>query len=167
MAGFSRAERQSIVDDYLAATGRNSFHPAEFIDWLEGQPDHVAHPWFFGKDDAEAAREYRIGLARQMASGLRIVAQVEETDARPVSVSVAVREFPAMISPVAHRKDGGGYQRFDPQDSSAMAELQRQGATALRSWIARYRGAAEAAGADLTPIEEIATLLEGRVAGAA
>ena len=47
MAKFTSADRQRIIDGYLSATGRNMFHPAEFIDWLEGQPDHEAHPWFF------------------------------------------------------------------------------------------------------------------------
>ena len=44
------------------------FVPHEFVDWLGGQPDHEAYEWFYGMDDVEAARQYRIGLARQMAS---------------------------------------------------------------------------------------------------
>lgn len=149
---FTKADRQRIIDGYLHETGENMFVPAAFIDWLADQPEHEAFGWFFGKDDATAAREYRIGLARQMASGLRIVAEVSTTQASVVQISV--REFPAYVSPVASRKSGGGYEPFDPKDDAAMAELRRQGAVALRSWLARYRGAFE--DVDLTTIEEIA-----------
>lgn len=149
---FTRQDRQRIIDGYLQETGENMFVASDFIDWLADQPEHEAYPWFFGKDDATAAREYRIGLARQMASGLRIVAEVSTTKAQVVQI--AVREFPAFVSPVASRKAGGGYEPFDPKDAAAMAELRRQGAVALRSWLARYRGAFE--GVNLTTIEEIA-----------
>jgi len=152
MMAFTRQDRQRIIDGYLQETGENMFVASDFIDWLADQPEHEAYPWFFGKDDATAAREYRIGLARQMASGLRIVAEVSTTKAQVVQI--AVREFPAFVSPVASRKAGGGYEPFDSKDAAAMAELRRQGAVALRSWLARYRGAFE--GVNLTTIEEIA-----------
>lgn len=152
MPSFTKATKQEIIDGYLNETGRNIFSASDFVDWLEGQPDHKAYPWFFGKDDAEAAREYRIGLARQMASGLRIVARIETTEQNVVQIRV--REYPAYVSPMAGRKGGGGYQPFDPQDAEAMAELQRQGRAALRGWLARYSGAF--AGYDLTGIEAFA-----------
>lgn len=167
MAGFPKKTRQAIIDGYLNATGRNQFLAGEFIDWLETQPDHEAYPWFFAKDDATAAREYRIQLARQMASGLRIIARTSEEPSEGRTVSVVTREFPAYISPVASRRGGGGYQEFDPSNPEAVAELQRQGASSLRGWLNRYRGAVEMAGVDLAPIEEIVTLLEGRVVDAA
>lgn len=149
---FTKADRQRIIDGYFHETGENMFVPSAFIDWLADQPEHEAYGWFYGKDDATAAREYRIGMARQMASGLRIVAEVSTTKAQVVQI--AVREFPAYVSPVASRKSGGGYEPFDPKDSAAMDELRRQGVVALRSWLDRYRGAF--AGVDLTTIEEIA-----------
>lgn len=65
--------RNRIRADYLAQSGREAFVKAEFLEWLELHPEHEAYEWFFAKDDRIAAREYRIGLARQMASGLRIV----------------------------------------------------------------------------------------------
>lgn len=167
MAGFPMKERQAIIDNYLAATGRNLFNPAEFIDWLGGQPDHEAYPWFFGMDDAAAAREHRIQMARQMANGLRITAQVSQAPAKASTVSVAVREFPAMISPVASRREGGGYVPFDPGDVQQGDELRRQGAQALRAWLARYRGIAEQAGVEVGAIEEIAAAMSGGVADAA
>lgn len=158
---FTRKDRQALIDDYLNRTGRNVFQPAEFIDWLADQPEHQAYPWFYGMDDAAAAREHRIQMARQMANGLRITARVQEAPTASAPMSVRVREFPAMISPMAGRKSGGGYEPFDPQDPVMRAELQRQGAQALRAWLARYRGVAEAGGLDVSPIEEIAGALDG------
>lgn len=166
MAGFPMKERQAIIDGYLAATGRNMFVPAEFIDWLSDQPDNPAYELFYGMDDAAAAREHRIQMARNMANGLRITAQVSQVPARASQVNVSVREYPALISPVAGRKSGGGYEPFDPGDGQQAAELRRQGAQALRSWLARYRGIAEQTGVEVEPIEEIAAALSRCVVGA-
>ena len=162
MAQFTKKDRQRIIDEYLSGTGINMFVPGEFIDWLSGQPDHEAYPWFFTKSDTEAAREYRIGLARQMASGLRITMQA--SDAKGSVVNLIVREYPAYVSPMAGRKGGGGYERFDPQDDAALAELKRQAATSLNSWLRRYAGAMEESGVDVTPIKEIVSQIEGHVA---
>ncbi|MEP2955519.1 MAG: hypothetical protein ABJN39_09275 [Sulfitobacter sp.] len=158
MAQFTSKDRQRIIDEYLAATGKNMFVASEFIDWLSTQEDHEAYPWFFAKDDAEAAREYRIGLARQMASGLRISAKVSET--KTAAVSVSVREFPAMVSPMAGRKSGGGYQSFSTDDPAMVAELRGQGAQALRAWLARYRGVAEFCDIDLSSLDDVLSQLE-------
>lgn len=149
---FTRKDRQRIIDDYLAQTGRNLFVASEFVDWLETQPDHEAHPWFFGEDDAVMARRARIDMARRMASGLRISATVEVTKGRVVSVTE--REFPAYLSPIKGRSDGGGYERFDPHSPESMAELRRQGAAAMSQWLRRYRGAFE--DMDLSTLEKIA-----------
>ena len=161
---FTKKDRQQIIDGYLVDSGANMFNAAEFIDWLADRPDHRAYSWFFAKDDETAAREYRIGLARQMASGLRIVMNVRTTDAQNV-VQITVQEYPAYVSPMDARRGGGGYHRFDPQDADMMAELQRQGARALRGWLDRYGSAF--AGVDLSAIEEIAASVEGRVAQSA
>ena len=164
---FTSKDRQRIIDEYLSATGRNMFVPGEFVDWLSGQPDHEAYDWFFGQGDEEAARNYRITMARKMASGLRITAKVTATPDKGNPVSVKVREFPAMISPIHGRKHGGGYELFDPKDDKSQEELRQQAAASLRSWLSRYRGVAEHAGVNVGPIEEIATALSGRVVGAA
>lgn len=166
MSGFPKRDRQRIIDDYLNVTGRNLFVAAEFIDWLADKPEHEAYDLFYSIDDTQAARQYRIGLARQMASGLRITVTHQEPTKSQV-VQITTREYPAYVSPVAGRKSGGGYVPFSADDAEVMAELQSQGAQALRSWLARYRGAAEAAGVDVTPIEEIVSQLSRDVAKSA
>lgn len=155
---FTSKDRQKIIDNYLAQSGRNMFVPGEFIDWLAGEPEHEAYEWFFGMDDATAAREHRIAMARRMASGLRITAEIKQ--AKTSVVQIAVLEYPAFVSPVASRKSGGGYEPFDPKDKAAMAELRRQGQVALQSWLNRFAGVF--ADVDLTVIEQIAA--DGRVA---
>src|SRR6056297_1230637 len=167
MSGFPKKERQRIIDDYLSVTGRNMFVAGEFIDWLGDQPEHEAYPWFYGIDDADAAREYRIALARRMASGLRIVAPVSTAPDEAQVVQFSTREYPAYVSPVAGRKSGGGYTRFDPDDPEAVAELMRQGATSLKSWLERYRGVAGASGLDVSAVEEIAVAMGDGVAQSA
>ena len=160
MAGFPKKERQRIIDEYLAASGRNMFHPAEFVDWLGEQPDHEAYDWFYGTGDADAARQHRIQLARQMASGLRIV--FKHNDVESKTVSLIAREYPAFVSPVANRKSGGGYEAFDPDNEQAQEELRRQAAVGLASWLNRYRGCVEHVGIDVSSIENIAEELRGK-----
>jgi hypothetical protein len=159
---FTTKTRQAIIDGYLAQTGRNMFVPGEFVDWLADNPDHEAYEWFYGKDDTEAAREYRIGLARRMASGLRIVVHQEVSVGSVVHITT--KEYPAFVSPIAGRRIGGGYVPFDPTDEGAAADLRKQAAVSLRAWLSRYRGAAD--DIDLRPIEEIVMLLSGSVAEA-
>jgi hypothetical protein len=165
MAGFPKKERQRIIDEYLAATGRNMFHPAEFIDWLKDQPEHEAYEWFYGMEDEHAARQWRIQLARQMASGLRIV--VKHTEPTQQKVNLVVREYPAFVSPASNRKNGGGYEAFDPDNEQAQQELRRQAAVGLASWLNRYRGCAENIGVDVSSIEDIAEILRGKKENAA
>jgi hypothetical protein len=159
MAGFPKKERQKLIDEYLIESGHNLFVPHEFVDWLGGQPDHRAYDWFYGMGDAETARQHRIQLARQLASGLRIVVQDSVTTDQVVSMNV--KEYPTFISPVALRKNGGGYQRFDPYNVESQEELRRQAATALASWLSRYRGCAENFGLDLSSLESITEELRG------
>lgn len=157
MANFSKKTKQRIIDDYLQNTGANMFVPSEFVDWLAGQPEHEAYEAFYGMDDYEAARQYRIEMARRLASGLRIVARTETVESDVVSIKVT--EYPAYISPVARRKDGGGYEPFDPDNEAAQAELRRQAGVALAAWLQRFRGCAENVGLDMTPLEEMAVIL--------
>ena len=157
MSSFNKKTKQRIIDDYLQNTGANMFVPADFVDWLATQPEHEAYPAFYGMDDAEAARQHRIQMARQMASGLRIVAKTENVDGSVVAIKVT--EYPAYISPVSKRREGGGYEPFDPTDANSQAELRRQAGTSLAAWLERFRGCAEHIGLDMNPLESIAHTL--------
>ena len=154
---FSKKTKQRIIDDYLQKTGLNLFKATEFVDWLAGQPEHEAYDAFYGVSDAEAARQWRIDLARRMASGLRIVAKVEVIESEVRAIKVV--EYPAYISPVSKRRDGGGYEPFAPSDEVAQAELRRQAGVALAAWLERFRGAAENIGLDMTPVEQMVHIL--------
>ncbi len=101
MSNFARKTKQRIIDEYLQVTGLNMFKADEFVDWLANQPEHEMYDAFYGIDDATAARQWRIDMARRMASGLRIV--VEQTDIKQ-SDKVLTIEYPAYISPVAIAK---------------------------------------------------------------
>ena len=166
MAGFPKKERQAIINDYLHASGRNQFVPAEFLDWLRDKPDHKAHSIFYGMSDEEAADAHRLNLVRQWVSGLRITVQTKTS--KPVAVGrvkVNEVELPAMISPVAKRKSGGGYVAVDPSDDDTMTELAAQAAADLERWVERYGGAASLLKVNTAPIKQIARSL--RTAGVA
>lgn len=163
---LTKDQRQSVIDEYMADTRVNMVVPRDFIEWLRPKEDHPAHSHFFAKSDEEAAQEYRLALFRQFASGLRISVRVEYSQPETREVSVNVREFPAYVSPASTRKSGGGYIPVVPEEAAAMQEVRRQGAVALRSWLARYRGAYEMTGVDLSPIEEIAAQILGGVEAA-
>lgn len=158
---MTRAERTRIITDYLNTTGANAFDPAAFLAWLQPQPQHRAWPIFFGKDDAAAAHEYRLGLVRSFVSGLRIrVALSDVTPEQREHIKVAIDApiavaLPAFISPRDGRRDGGGYIRLEPSDDVAMREFYEQAAGDLRRWLDRYGGAAQLAGCDITPITTI------------
>ena len=91
MSNFARKTKQRIIDEYLQATGLNIFKADEFVDWLANQPEHEMYSAFYGTDDATAARQWRIDMARRMASGLRIVVKQEEVQQSEV-VSIKVAE---------------------------------------------------------------------------
>lgn len=157
--GFPKSKRQKIIDGYLAESGRNMFVPSEFIDWLADKPDHECYDLFYGLDDEEAARRHRIDLARRFASGLRVVVKSSSAPSKAKKVQVTTREYPAMISPMSQRRNGGGYQTFDPEDPESRRELLRQAGGSLRSWLARYRGVLEDEGIALGGIESLVQAL--------
>ena len=123
---------------------------------------------FFGMEDAEAAQAYRVEMVRTWVSGLRITVQTLPTAPTRIG-SIVVREsrFPAMISPVAGRRAGGGYIAMDPADPEHMRELAAQGAADLARWVERYEGVASHFGVSVECIKEIAASLTGGVADAA
>jgi hypothetical protein len=146
--------KQKVIDGYLQDSGRNQFVPAEFLGWLKNKPDHECYEVFFGMTDEAAAQAYREELVRKWVSGLRIVVRAEADQTRTIG-TVEVREYsvPLYHSPVAGRREGGGYIPTDPSDPSHLAELARQGAVALAAWIERYEGTAIALGADLSGVK--------------
>lgn len=159
MASFDRRYRQKIVDEFLAATGANSFAPVAFLEWLEPQTDHRAWKIFFGKDDVEAARQFRLGMVRQFVSGLRITVEMRDSDQSVTSVVV-----PAFISPVASRSssEGGGYVSVSINEDATQREMARQAAAALESWLRRYDGFLKVVQVDAAAIRNIANELAAR-----
>lgn len=164
---LSKEQRQAVLDDYLARTRVNIVNPRDFLEWLRPQEDNPAHSYFFAKSDDEAAREYRVWQFRQFANGLRVSVKVEYTAPKESKVRVAVREYPAFVSPTGTRHDGGGYVPVSVKDEALMADLRRQGATALTAWLRRYRGAFEMADIDVSAVEEIVAKVNGGVVVAA
>lgn len=160
MARFTKDERQKIIDDYLKATGQNMFIASKFVDWLSDKTYHVAYSWFYGMSDEVAAREHRINLARSMASGLRITASFSTAPSQAKSVSVRSSDYPAMISPMSMRTNGGGYIQFDPKDPKSMVEFRNEAAMMLRSWVKRYRVALDDAGIDAETLKNMAASLD-------
>lgn len=152
---LDKGQRQAVMDEYMAATGANMVKPRDFLAWLSPQTDHVAWPWFFAVTDEDAALAWRVAKFRQFAAGLRIHAEVHYSNPVTQEVSVKVTRLPAYVSPLAGRAHGGGYVRNDASPE-ALEELRSQGGVALRAWLKRYRGAFEAAGVDLSPVDEIA-----------
>ena len=157
MSSFARKTKQRIIDEYLQATGLNMFVPEEFVTWLLDHPEHEVYQAFHGRDE-QLLWQAKLDLARRLASGLRIVVKQEEVQQSSV-VSIKVAEYPAYISPVSNRKEGGGYEPFDPDDEASQEELRRQAGVALAAWLNRYRGAAEHIGLDMTPIEDLVRTL--------
>lgn len=159
MPAFNRTYRQQVIDEYLNATRRNSFVPHEFLEWLEPQEDHRVWGVFFGKDDADAAHQYRLMLTRQFVAGLRIVVQaVAATETEP-AVMVKV---PAFISPVASRREGGGYVSVDVRETDTRREMCRQAAEALEAWVRRWAGVARLESVEIDAINQIAGALAAR-----
>jgi hypothetical protein len=139
MSGFTKQRRQRIIDEYLAQTGNNTFKPGEFIDWLADKPDHEAYGAFYALDDAEAARAYRIELARRFVNGLRIVVVTETVETTTNTIITHAEDAPKYFSPPENRHtDGGGYVAYDPTDAASVASFRREAATALGSWKRRY-----------------------------
>lgn len=164
---WNKRDRQRIIDEYLNASGRNAFVPREFLEWLRDQPDNPAYGLFYGIDDERAAQAYREQMVRHWVSGLRITVRTESRSVDVGEVTISEYSLPAMISSVAGRRSGGGYQPTDPSDSQTLAELRRQAGAALDSWLERHGGTARMSGADVEPIKEIAAFLSGGVAQSA
>lgn len=132
---YTKALRQQIIKDFAASHGGH-YDPIAFVEEVKAAGStHPAYQWFEWNQEA-AAREHNIWQARMFAQGLKIVFTIEEIR-HDAPVTITYRP-PQLISPMDTRHDNGGYVVLDLTDQAGMAELSRQAATALRSWLARY-----------------------------
>ena len=161
---FTENDRQAVIDDYLNQTGRNSYVPSEFIDWLRDKPDHKVYDLFFSMSDEEMADKHRENIARRFASGLRITIKISEMP-MPTNIenlTVEAVDVPSMVSPINNRANGGGYIPVDVQDTSTMAELCRQAYRDLNGWKKRYTGVSSLSGIDVSAIDTILDELKAK-----
>jgi hypothetical protein len=141
---FTEELRQQIIQEF-AIRHNGHFNPRLFFEEVkETGEDHAAHGWFQW-DVEKGWLEHNLGLARAFAQGLKVTFSVEEVGSSG-AVNVLSIEAPALLSPVDYRRYGGGYYLVDPSNSDHMAELCRQAATALASWLRRYEAALVHAG---------------------
>ncbi len=156
--GFSRALREKIVAEF-AGRHRGRYNPATFVEEVRAKgQSHPAYDWFEW-DTAKASHEYLLWQARTFVSDLRIVVMTE-TVGRSGIVKIKETSMPMLISPVDGRQGGGGYFYMAPDDPDKMAEFCAQAATALSSWLNRYRAALDHAGGSAAGIEKQITALE-------
>ncbi len=155
---FSKELRQEIVEEF-AVRHNGQFDSALFLKEIEETgKSHRAYGWFQW-DDSKAAREYRLWQARAFANDLRVTFSVEEVGQQG-AVTVKTAVMPAVISPVAERKNGGGYVLTDFNNPEHMAEHCRQAAIALKSWLNRYQAAVVHVYKSDLAITQIAAVLE-------
>lgn len=152
---LTREARQRIVDEYLDATGAESVRPRDFLAWLEPLVDHAAWRLFFGRDEADLARERREQLVRAFISDLRIRVRYAAPRASGVT-TVRVAEVPMLVSPLSMRSTGGGYMRVE--GAAGLEAVRAEAVQALRAWLKRYRGAFEAAGGSVSAVEQFLDL---------
>jgi len=161
---FTKKDRQDIIDNYLNQTGRNSYVPSEFIDWLRDNPGHKIYNNFFGASDEEMADKHRENMARQFASGLRITIKISEMPmpSKIKNLKVEAVDVPSLISPINNRANGGGYVSVDVQDTDTMTELAMQAHQSLKSWRKRYAGTCALSGIDISEIDSILEELKAK-----
>jgi hypothetical protein len=134
---LTREDRERLAQDYLRESGRNSYNAREFVHWLRERPDHPAYPWVFDKSVKDAAEAYYIAQARRFVSDLRLVVRAK-SEAKEVKVlGFRTVTAPAFISPYQGRANGGGYHRFDPNDRTHVAEVQREAYRTLDGLLRR------------------------------
>jgi len=151
---YTVALRQEIITEFSSRHG-GQYDPALFFDEVSHQGrQHRAHDWFTW-NRAEAAREYNLWQARAFAQGVKVSFTVANVGGGSFTMNA-----PMVISPMAGRQHGGGYTTLDPENEEHVAELSRQGAAALRSWLARYAFCLQHVGLSVEPFEQAATVLE-------
>lgn len=160
MATFTKTQRQEIVREF-ALRHNGSYNPKLFIDEVQRVgAEHPAYEWFTWDRD-KAAYEHNLWQARAFAEGLKVTFTVEEVG-RSGKITVRQTSMPLVMSPVAGRKDGGGYLLSDPNDPEHLAELCRQAAQSLMTWLSRYEAALTFAGVPPTDVEALAGKLTAK-----
>ena len=164
---FGKKDRQEIINDYLNKTGRNSYVPAEFVEWIQGQPKHPAYKLFVFEDDPKMALQQRIQIASQFATGCKITIKYKPVQSQSIDVDSGISipepkvlKFPTYISPIDNRAQGGGYQKFDLDNPDTVSELCRQACRELRAWVKRHKGICAIKEVDIENLEEVANSLE-------
>lgn len=159
---LTKSGRAKIVAEFAERHG-GSFSPGLFLDEVRAAGEaHPAYAWFTWDQD-RAALEHNLAEARAFVQDLKIRFTISEVG-RTGSITVRTAEMPLALSPTDGRANGGGYRITNPNDPEHVAEHCRQGATALRSWIARYADAVRHAGGDLDALESTINSLDVVVA---
>lgn len=158
MRKFTKALRQQIVREF-AVRHNGQYNPHLFVEEVRAQGEnHPAHAWFQWDRD-KAAGEYWLWQAREFASGLTVSFKIEEIG-KNRKITIREIEAPLVQSPMDGRRDGGGYELFDPENPEHMTELCRQAAVSLTTWFTRYRGAIQHAGGSVGSVEKLLKLLQ-------
>lgn len=156
---FKKSDKQRLINEYASETGKNTLDVADVRVWLKEKPNHEFYEYVFGASDDKKIEEYEKDRISGLIRGLRITVKHEVT--KDVKVRIKVADYPAYISPMKDRKQGGGYVPFDPNSETSQQELRLQAAQAMAAWISRYRGCVEHSGYDITPMEELVHKLRG------
>ena len=153
---LTRAQCQDIVTDYASRHG--GYDAEGFMREVESAGEkHPAWHWFTW-DDTKAASEYRVWEARRFVTGLRVSFSIE-TIGRSGGITISYQEAPLLLSDIDQRRFGGGYNMLDTDDADQMAGYCEEAASALKSWLHRYRAAVAYAGGSVSAMEKQLALL--------
>ena len=153
-----RKERERIVKEFCLRHN-GVYNPGTFVEEVRSMgPDHPAYRHFTW-DDTEAARKQRTWEARMFVQGLKLVFEVEYQTPKG-RIKLVERDAPLFLSPTSTRRDGSGYNMFDPNDPEHLEELRHQGVVDLRAWIDRYSVALSSVGLTTLPLDRIISVLE-------
>jgi hypothetical protein len=150
---LTKEQREEILAAYVARHG--GYSAGGFFEEVQTTgPSHPAYEWFEW-DVRNGWREHNLFLARQFVIGLTVkIVPGHLGEDRSISVAVTA---PMVLSPMSGRNHGGGYVLMSEEH---LDELCRQGATALGSWLTRYRSALEFAGGSPSGVARIIKTLE-------
>lgn len=115
--------------------------PHAVVEWARDNPDSELHKHreFYWSDDAKAAEEHRLTVARTL---IRVHVRTEEGERGTISL-------------LQDRRSGGGYRRIEPvmSNTELRAMALRQALRELHAWERRYKH-----------MQELAAVFEARAA---